>query len=100
MGYIRVCDLCGKPLQEIGREFKIKEQWYSFPDSGWAKIDCHDECIKKLLSGVEDFGEWTDIGSLSCRCSKCGCKNNRQTNYCPACGKKMRIFIEDIDASQ
>lgn len=95
MGQIRICDLCGKPLNEIGREFKIKERWYAWPcDSGWAKIECHDDCVKKLLSGVDDSGRWTDIGSLSCRCSECGCKNNRQTNYCPACGKKMWISLE------
>ena len=91
MGYIRVCDLCGKPLYEVGREFKIKEQWHAWPgDSGWTNITCHDDCVKKLLSGVDDSGKWNDIGSLSCRCSKCGCKNNRQTPYCPICGKKMR----------
>lgn len=32
---------------------------------------------------------WFDVGSLSCRCSGCGCKNDRQTAYCPACGAKM-----------
>ena len=34
-------------------------------------------------------GTWTDIGSLSCRCSECGCKNNRTTLYCPNCGARM-----------
>lgn len=34
-------------------------------------------------------GTWTDIGSLSCRCSECGCKNNRTTPYCPLCGAHM-----------
>lgn len=34
-------------------------------------------------------GTWTDIGSLSCRCSECGCKNNRTTPYCPLCGARM-----------
>ena len=34
-------------------------------------------------------GHWTDVGSLSCRCSECGCKNNRETAYCPACGARM-----------
>lgn len=32
---------------------------------------------------------WYDIGSLSCRCSACGCKNNRESRYCPMCGAKM-----------
>lgn len=34
-------------------------------------------------------GHWFDVGSLACRCSNCGCKNNRETNYCPSCGAKM-----------
>lgn len=35
-------------------------------------------------------GEWIDKGSLSCRCSKCGCKNNKETVFCPNCGADMR----------
>ena len=58
MGYVRVCDLCGKPLQEIGREYKIKKRWYSWPaDSGWETIDAHDECVKKLLNARDDQRE-------------------------------------------
>lgn len=34
-------------------------------------------------------GHWWDRGSLSCRCSCCGCKNNRETRYCPNCGARM-----------
>jgi hypothetical protein len=32
---------------------------------------------------------WYDVGSLSCRCSVCGCKSNRETAFCPNCGAKM-----------
>lgn len=46
MAYIRICDLCGKPLNEIGREYKVKKRWYSGPDSGWATLECHDECAQ------------------------------------------------------
>lgn len=35
------------------------------------------------------YGHWTDKGSLSCRCSECGCKSNRESNLCPNCGAKM-----------
>ena len=38
---------------------------------------------------------WYDCGSLSCRCSKCGCKNNRETAYCPNCGARMDIVGEE-----
>ena len=34
-------------------------------------------------------GRWTDKGSLSCRCSRCGCKSNNEYKYCPHCGTKM-----------
>ena len=34
-------------------------------------------------------GKWFDVGSLSCRCDQCGCKNNKETLYCPNCGAKM-----------
>ena len=35
-------------------------------------------------------GHWFDVGSLSCRCSECGCKNNKESNYCPECGAYMK----------
>lgn len=34
-------------------------------------------------------GRWIDKGSLSCRCSECGCKNNKETAFCPNCGARM-----------
>lgn len=36
-------------------------------------------------------GRWIDKGSLSCRCSECGCKNGKETPYCPNCGAKMDL---------
>lgn len=35
-------------------------------------------------------GEWFDRGSLSCRCSNCGCKSTKEFNFCPHCGADMR----------
>ena len=32
---------------------------------------------------------WTDKGSLSCRCSHCGCKATDEFPYCPRCGARM-----------
>ena len=34
-------------------------------------------------------GKWVDSGSLSCRCDQCGCKNTKETPFCPFCGAKM-----------
>ena len=34
-------------------------------------------------------GRWMNKGSLSCRCSECGCKSNKETQWCPNCGAKM-----------
>ena len=36
-------------------------------------------------------GKWVDRGSLSCRCSECGCKNDKETPFCPNCGAKMGL---------
>ena len=41
-------------------------------------------------SGVR-HGRWFAKGSLSCRCSKCACKNYKETQYCPNCGCKMDL---------
>lgn len=34
-------------------------------------------------------GRWIDKGSLSCRCSNCGCKSPKEYDFCPRCGAKM-----------
>ena len=36
-------------------------------------------------------GHWFAIGSLSCRCSVCGCKSGEQLEICPNCKSKMVI---------
>ena len=36
-------------------------------------------------------GRWFDKGSLFCRCSKCGCKNYKETKWCPNCGTLMDL---------
>lgn len=62
--------------------------------------DSKTRIVAKCINAVElmpaadvvrvQHGHWFDIGSLSCRCSMCGCKNDRVRPYCPVCGAKMK----------
>lgn len=38
---------------------------------------------------IESHGYWFDRGSLSCRCSECGCKNTKESDVCPHCNAIM-----------
>lgn len=59
----------------------------------WQKDQICPDCLNKLrkLIGIEDIrpGHWIDKGSLSCRCSACGCKSSKEYPYCPNCGTPM-----------
>ena len=55
---------------------------------------CGKDELKKYINGEIDVvktGKWFDKGSLSCRCSECGCKSPKEYNYCPNCGAKMEV---------
>ena len=49
----------------------------------------------ELLDIAETMGEkrgyWYDKGSLSCRCSNCGCKSTKEYSFCPNCGSDNRV---------
>lgn len=49
------------------------------------------EAVKMGREALENqkTGHWIDKGSLSCRCSVCGCKSGKETRFCPYCGAKM-----------
>lgn len=51
-----------------------------------------EEELKRVpnIQSKQKTGHWFDVGSLSCRCSECGCKNNKESNYCPECGAYMK----------
>ena len=93
MGYVRVCDLCGKPMSEPGQKYRIKKRWDSWWESCWITIEAHDECADRLLSGKSRSAppaRWIDFedGSM---CSGCGASHNGvNRNYCPNCGADMR----------
>lgn len=60
MGYVRICDLCGKPLHETGivLKFKVKKRWYApRGDTGWETIECHNACVEKLYEAVKQEAE-------------------------------------------
>lgn len=62
-------------------------------DSGcWIRYKMFENLLKDAPSVpamLVKYGRWEDVGSLSCRCSECGCKNVRETRFCPNCGAKM-----------
>lgn len=66
----------------------------------WAEAAEYERLILRLTGkGGQDStdyplkeippGHWTDKGSLSCRCSECGCKSPKEYPYCPNCGTPM-----------
>jgi hypothetical protein len=47
----------------------------------------------EVIGDIEEdkkHGEWIDKGSLSCRCSNCGCKSSKESKFCSECGAEMR----------
>lgn len=66
-----------KPFYMTGEDVDLDELLHFLRDlpSSEAQPDTH--------------AHWFEVGSLSCRCSACGCKNDRETAYCPHCGSKM-----------
>lgn len=62
------------------------ERLKAYEDTGLTPEQCRELAA---ASKKERHGYWFDIGGLSCRCSMCGCKNDRVRPYCPVCGAKM-----------
>jgi len=75
----------------ISREAAIAEIMGQPPDAHYPSW--YAEQLKKIpAADVRPVvhGHWEDRGSLSARCSECGCKSLRASHYCPACGADMR----------
>ena len=108
-------DLISKSSVLKGIEELQKSPWYNygkeldrnfpFPQLEYiarkeAVIVIYDLCIKKepaVDAAPVVHGRWTDKGSLSCRCSRCGCKSNAEYNYCPHCGAQMEGDDDETD---
>lgn len=58
-------------------------------DVVWEGCGMCSEGIKDIPACEHEKGEWYDVGSLSCRCSRCGCKSPKPFPFCPNCGAKM-----------
>lgn len=55
------------------------------------KPGCVEIAEERQEKEQKKVGHWTDRGSLSCRCSECGCKSTVETDICPVCGAKMEV---------
>ena len=74
-----------KVLEDIKAEIKERiEMW------GTDNDEYHD-CLEIIDKHINKKGTWFDRGSLSCRCSACGCKNDKEEPICPNCKTEMEI---------
>ena len=73
------------------KEEAIKWIEYHIDISDYDEDDDLLTALKMAVKALEEqrTGRWFDVGSLSCRCTECGGKNNRESRYCPHCGAKM-----------
>ena len=65
---------------------RIMEPWPNLEDDICDYIDA----VPSTDVVERTRGEWFDVGSMSCRCSNCGCKANKEYSFCPNCGADMR----------
>lgn len=68
---------------------RLKRAYYHLPNGDIAIPIIDIEHAPIVDAAPVKHGKWFDKGSLSCRCSKCGCKNGRESKFCPNCGAKM-----------
>ena len=60
--YKLFCDLCGEPITSAEKhgEYKIKKRWDSFWESGWVRIDAHEECVAAIAAAARERSESDD----------------------------------------
>jgi hypothetical protein len=83
-------------LRENTHRFTVADEHGFTGTVKWSERVIYAEVADNVIATVPaaDVREnvrahWYDVGSLSCRCSVCGCKSNRETAFCPNCGAKM-----------
>lgn len=48
------CDICGKPLGGTDySRYRIKKEWSSWYETGWTRLEVHDECWRDICEIVE-----------------------------------------------
>ena len=78
-------DIINRQKAEIER---LTARNFELSEKGEKVCIAYKNAKAEAIKGVA-HGYWYDRGSLSCRCSECGCKNIKETKYCPHCGAKM-----------
>lgn len=50
-----ICDLCGRRIEDgDGHKYKLKIRDGSILEGWeWIKLDCHDECVRKLYEATK-----------------------------------------------
>ena len=86
--------------RQVAIEYLI-DALYDLNGMGYVDNTFIEEELKKVPSVHAESKTvyWFDVGSLSCRCSECGCKNNKESNYCPECGAYMKGESNDETTS-
>lgn len=74
--------------RRIMSKLKYDKQWFETQEQKLKRL-LHEVSIPVGRPKENKLGHWIDKGSLSCRCSKCGCKSPKEYPYCPNCGTQM-----------
>lgn len=68
------------------------DEFYDLRGDDYETYEEECDATDRALSRVHIIKEiptvhahWFDRGSLSCRCSNCGCKNTEESYHCPHC---------------
>lgn len=89
MRVIDANDFAQRMYHEAFEKDSEDQRW----DSGcWIRYKLFERVLKEqpIVEPERNTGKWYDVGALSCRCSECGCKSQKEFKFCPNCGSDMR----------